>query len=54
MREAIYSLKRQAIAETSPSLNSFIRKTRFEMKENLARISKEVEDARNAKASASA
>ena len=50
MREAIYSLKRQAISETKPQMNSYIRKIRAEMKANLAAISKEIEEARSAKA----
>ena len=50
MREAIYSLKRQAISETSPKMNSYIRKIRAQMKANLAEISKEIEEARSAKA----
>ena len=50
MREAIYSLKRQAISETKPQMNSYIRKIRARMKANLAEISKEIEEARNAKA----
>ena len=50
MREAIYSLKRQAISETKPQMNSYIRKIRAEMKANLAAISKEIEAARSAKA----
>ena len=50
MREAIYSLKRQAISETKPQMNSCIRKIRAEMKANLAAISKEIEEARSAKA----
>ena len=50
MREAIYNLKRQAISETKPEMNSYIRKIRARMKANLAEISKEIEEARNAKA----
>ena len=50
MREAIYSLKRQAISETKPQMNSYIRKIRAEMKANLEKISKEIEEARSAKA----
>lgn len=50
MREAMYSLKRQAINETKPQMNRYIKKVRAEMKANLAAISKEIEEARNAKA----
>ena len=50
MREAIYSLKRQAISETKPQMNSYIRKIRAEMKANLAEISSEIEEARKSKA----
>ena len=50
MREAIYTLKRQAIAETKPQMNSYIKTVRAQMKENLAKISNEIEEARNAKA----
>jgi hypothetical protein len=50
MREAIYSLKRQAISETKPQMNAYIRKIRAEMKANLEKISKEIEEARSAKA----
>jgi 1-acyl-sn-glycerol-3-phosphate acyltransferase len=50
MREAIYSLKRQAISETKPQMNAYIKKIRAEMKKNLAEISKEIEEARSAKA----
>lgn len=49
MREAIYKLKRQAISETKPQMNSYIRKIRAEMKENLAKISAEIEEVRSAK-----
>ena len=49
MREAIYSLKRQAISETKPQMNAYIRKIRAEMKANLEKISKEIEEARSAK-----
>jgi len=49
MREAIYALKRQAIAETKPQMNSYIRKIRAEMKENLAKISAEIEEVRSKK-----
>jgi hypothetical protein len=50
MREALYSLKRQAISETKPAMNSYIKKIRAEMKANLEKISKEIEEARSAKA----
>lgn len=51
MRESLYALKRQAINETKPKMNRYIKKVRKEMKENLAKISAEIEEARNAKAS---
>ena len=50
MRESLYALKRQAINETKPQMNRYIKKVRKEMKENLAKISAEIEEARNAKA----
>ena len=50
MRESLYALKRQAINETKPKMNRYIKKVRKEMKENLAKISAEIEEARNAKA----
>ena len=50
MREAMYALKRQAISETKPQMNSYIRMRRAEMKQNLARISREIEEARKNKA----
>lgn len=51
LRESLYALKRQAINETKPKMNRYIKKVRKEMKENLAKISAEIEEARNAKAS---
>ena len=51
MRESLYALKRQAITETKPQMNRYIKKVRAEMKENLAKISAEIDEARNAKAS---
>lgn len=51
IRESLYALKRQAINETKPKMNRYIKKVRKEMKENLAKISAEIEEARNAKAS---
>ena len=50
MREKLYELRRQAISETRPEMNSYIKKVRAEMKANLAKISSEIEEARNAKA----
>ena len=50
MREALYALKRQAISETKPQMNSYIRKRRSEMKQNLAKVSREIEEARKNKA----
>ena len=50
MREALYNLKRQAISETKPQMNSYIKKIRAEMKKNLAEISSEIEEARKNKA----
>ena len=50
MREALYALKRQAISETKPQMNSYIKKVRAEMKLNLAKISGEIEEARKNKA----
>ena len=50
MREALYALKRQAISETKPQMNSYIKKVRAEMKLNLAKISSEIEEARKNKA----
>ncbi len=50
MREALYALKRQAISETKPQMNSYIKKVRAEMKLNLAKISSEIEEARKTKA----
>ena len=50
MCERLYALKRQAISETKPEMNSYIKKVRAEMKANLAKISNEIEEARNAKA----
>ncbi len=50
MREALYNLKRQAISETKPQMNSYIKKIRAEMKKNLAEISNEIEEARKNKA----
>ncbi|MCR5328149.1 MAG: 1-acyl-sn-glycerol-3-phosphate acyltransferase [Saccharofermentans sp.] len=50
MRDSIYALKRQAIIETKPKMNLYIKKVRAEMKENLAKISKEIEEARSSKA----
>ena len=49
MREALYSLKKQAISETKPQMNAYIRQVRAQMKMNLAAISQEIEEARNAK-----
>ncbi len=49
MREELYKLKRQAISETSPKMNSYIKKVRAEMKLNLAKISSEIEEARKNK-----
>ena len=49
MREALYALKRQAISETTPKMNAYIRKVRAEMKLNLAKISSEIEEARKNK-----
>ena len=49
MREALYSLKKQAISETKPQMNAYIRQVRAQMKKNLAAISQEIEEARNAK-----
>ena len=49
MREALYALKRQAISETKPQMNSYIKKVRAEMKVNLAKISNEIEEARKNK-----
>lgn len=50
MREKLYELRRQAISETRPEMNSYIKKVRADMKANLAKISNEIEEARNAKA----
>ncbi|MBQ1248346.1 MAG: 1-acyl-sn-glycerol-3-phosphate acyltransferase, partial [Clostridiales bacterium] len=50
MREKLYELRRQAISETRPEMNSYIKKVRADMKANLAKISSEIEEARNAKA----
>lgn len=50
MREALYNLKRQAISETKPQMNFYIKKIRAEMKKNLAEISSEIEEARKNKA----
>ncbi len=50
MREALYSLKRQAISETKPQMNSYIKSVRAQMKKNLAEISSEIEEARKQKA----
>ena len=50
MREKLYELRRQAISETRPEMNSYIKKVRAELKANLAKISSEIEEARNAKA----
>ncbi|MCR5383215.1 MAG: 1-acyl-sn-glycerol-3-phosphate acyltransferase [Saccharofermentans sp.] len=50
MREALYALKRQAISETKPQMNSYIRKRRAEMKQNLAKVSRKIEEARKNKA----
>lgn len=50
MREALYNLKRQAISETKPQMNSYIKMIRAEMKKNLAEISSEIEEARKNKA----
>ena len=50
IRESLYALKRQAINETKPQMNRYIKKVRMEMKENLAKISAEIDEARNAKA----
>ena len=50
IRESLISLKRQAISETTPQLNRYIRKVRAEMKARLAVISAEIEENRNAKA----
>lgn len=50
IRESLISLKRQAISETKPQLNRYIRKVRAEMKAKLAVVSAEIEDKRNAKA----
>jgi len=49
MREELYKLKRQAISETTPKMNSYIKKVRAEMKLNLAKISSEIEEARKNK-----
>ena len=49
MREALYALKRQAISETTPKMNSYIKKVRAEMKVNLAKISSDIEEARKNK-----
>lgn len=50
MLEEMYKLKRQAIIETKPQLNAYIKKVRAEMKQNLAKISREIEEARKNKA----
>ncbi len=50
MREELYKLKRQAISETKPQMNAYIKKVRAEMKLNLAKISSEIEEARKNKA----
>lgn len=49
MVESLYSLKRQAISETKPQMNAYIKKVRAQMKANLAAISKEIEEARSSK-----
>ena len=49
MREALYALKRQAISETKPQMNSYIKKVRAQMKVNLAKVSREIEEARKNK-----
>ncbi len=46
IRESLYKLKRQAISETRPEMNSYIKKVRVQMKKNLAEISSEIEEAR--------
>ena len=50
MRDALYALKRQAISETKPQMNRYIKKVRAEMKVNLARVNQEIEEARKNKA----